>query len=404
VDILELLPDAVFVVAQGAADGRILYANAQATRMFGYERGALIGQPIELLVPHRLLNRHTHHRRDSEAPRLRAMGAGLTSLGRRRDGTEFPIDVQLNSSSDGADPVTIAIVRDSTERTLLEETFTQARDSAVRANEVKSRFLAAASHDLRQPLQTIWSLHSILSRALKDSAIAPQLALLEEAVRSMDQMLSSLIDINRLEQGAIHPVIRDFASQEILPRLRSEFGYFAASKSLVLQVEESAEFARSDAMLLPVILRNLLGNAIKYTQHGSVRLHVRVRDPYLYIDVIDSGPGIPREHLDRLFDAFYQIDNPSHDQRRGSASASQLFRPSASCSTTRSLLNRPPAKVRPLPCSYREAWWPSGRRNRWQGRHPPLQGDRDVSRCCMSKMIPELRNRCPCYCAWRAMT
>lgn len=332
------------------------------------------------------------------------MGAGLTSLGCRRDGTEFPIDVQLNSSSDGADPVTIAIVRDSTERTLLEEAFTQARDSAVRANEVKSRFLAAASHDLRQPLQTIWSLHSIISRALKDTAIAPQLALLEEAVRSMDQMLSSLIDINRLEQGAIHPGIRDFALQEILPRLRSEFGYFAASKSLVLQVEESAEFARSDAMLLPVILRNLLGNAIKYTQHGSVRLHVRVRDPYLYIDVIDSGPGIPREHLDRLFDAFYQIDNPSHDQRRGSASVSQLFRPSAGCSTIRSPLNRPPAKVRPLPCSYREAWWPSGRRNRWQGRHPPLQGDRDVSRCCMSKMIPELRNRCPCYCAWRAMT
>ena len=118
VDILEVLPDAVFVVAQGAADGRILYANLQASRMFGYERGALIGQPIELLVPHRLLDRHIHHRHDyAEAPRLRAMSTGLTSFGCRRDGTEFPIDIELNSSSDGADPVTIAIVRDSTERT-----------------------------------------------------------------------------------------------------------------------------------------------------------------------------------------------------------------------------------------------------------------------------------------------
>ena len=120
-DILELLPDAVFVVAQRAADGRILYANLQASRMFGYERGALIGQPIELLVPHRLLDRHTNHRHDyAEAPRLRAMSTGLMSFGRRRDGTEFPIDVELNSSSDGADPATIAIVRDSSERTLLE--------------------------------------------------------------------------------------------------------------------------------------------------------------------------------------------------------------------------------------------------------------------------------------------
>src|ERR1035441_2152102 len=314
-DVLELLPDAVFLVDD---DGRISYLNSRASRMCVCERGDLLNQSIDILVPQPVREHHGRHRRAyAQAPKLPTMGAGLALLGRRRDGSDFPVDVLLKPIDANMASPTIAIVRDMTERQQLEDALRKARDSAVRANEVKSRFLAAASHDLRQPLQTIWSLHSILSRALKDTAIAPQLSLLEEAVRSMDQMLSSLIDINRLEQGAIHPVIRDFALQEILPRLRSEFGYFAASKSLALQVEESTEFARSDAMLLPVILRNLLGNAIKYTQHGSVRLRVRVQDPYLYIDVVDSGPGIPREHLDRLFDAFYQIDNPSHDQRRG---------------------------------------------------------------------------------------
>jgi CheY-like chemotaxis protein len=112
-------------------------------------------------------------------------------------------------------------------------------------------------------------------------------------------------------------VIRDFSLQEILPRLRSEFGFAAAAKSLSLDIEESDELARSDPTLLPVILRNLIGNAIKYTQHGSIRLRVRSAASQLYVDIIDTGPGIPPEHLQRLFEAFYQIDNPSHDQRKG---------------------------------------------------------------------------------------
>jgi PAS domain S-box-containing protein len=317
-DILDLLPDALFIVANVAEGGRILYANPQAGQLFGFELHELIDQPIETLIPQRYADQHRRHRRDyAQAPRMRAMGAGLALLGRRRDGSEFPIAIQLNANNDGADPSTIVVVRDITEHTRLDAALTQARDSAVRANEVKSRFLAAASHDLRQPLQTIWSLQSILGRELKDTALGPHVALLGEAVRSMDQILSSLIDINRLEKGAIEPVIRDFALRDILPRLRSEFGYSAASKSLALDIQDSAEFARSDPALLLVILRNLLGNAIKYTQSGSVRLRVRVQGPDLCIDVLDTGPGIPPEHLERLYEAYYQIDSASHDQRQG---------------------------------------------------------------------------------------
>jgi len=157
----------------------------------------------------------------------------------------------------------------------------------------------------------------VLSRAFKDTEYGPHLALLEEAARTMDQTLSSLIDINRLEQGAIQPVIRDFSLGEILSRLRSEFTYAASNKSLKLEIEDCADSARSDPMLLPVILRNLIGNAIKYTQTGSVRVRFRSQATLLCIDVIDTGPGIPAEHLERLFDAFYQVDNHHRDQRQG---------------------------------------------------------------------------------------
>jgi PAS domain S-box-containing protein len=318
VDILDLLPDALFIVGNLADGGRIRYANPRASQLFGYGIQELIDQPIEMLIPQRFAAQHRRHRHQyAQSPRMRAMGAGLALLGRRRDGSEFPIAVQLNAAGDGADPSTIAIVRDLTEHTRLEQALTQARDAAVRAGEVKSRFLAAASHDLRQPLQTIWSLQALLARELKLTPLAAHLALLEEAVRGMDQMLSSLIDINRLEKGAIEPAIRHFPLAEILPRLRSEFGYSAASKSLALDIEDTAEFACSDPALLLVILRNLLGNAIKYTQAGSVRLRVRVQGATLCIDVIDTGPGIPAEHLERLFDAYYQIDNGDRQQRQG---------------------------------------------------------------------------------------
>jgi len=312
------MPDAVFIVAGIASGGQILYLNSQAARMFGYERSELINQSIDGLVPQPLRERHVRHRSTyAQAPKLCTMSADFALLGRRRDGTEFPIDVLLNPNDHSTAPATIAIVRDMTERKLLEDALMKARDSAVRANEVKSRFLAAASHDLRQPLQTIWSLQAMLSRVHENTEYAPHCALLEEAVRNMDHMLSSLVDINRLEKGAIQPVIRDFPLQEILPHLRSEFGYAAAAKSLILDIEDSREFARSDPMLLPVILRNLLGNAIKYTQHGAIHLRVRTEGSQLFIDIVDSGPGIPLEHLQRLFDAFYQVDNPSHDQRQG---------------------------------------------------------------------------------------
>jgi PAS domain S-box-containing protein len=315
-DVLENMPDAVLMIAGNGTAGRILYLNSQATRMFGYERSEIIDRSIETLLPEHARARHGQYRRASaENPRPRRTGPALR--GRRRDGTEFPIDVLLYPDEHSATPVTIAIVRDMTERRQAEDALTRARDSAVQANEVKSRFLAAASHDLRQPLQTIWTLQAVLARAFKDTDYAPHIALLEESVRTMDQMLSSLIDINRLEEGAIKPLIRDFPLREILPRLRSEFGYAAASKSITLDIEDSAEFARSDAMLLPVILRNLVGNAIKYTQYGTVRLQVRTDARQLYIDIKDTGPGIAPENVQRIFEAFYQIDNPNRDQRQG---------------------------------------------------------------------------------------
>ncbi len=291
-------------------EGRYVDVNRAGCALLGCTREEIVGRTItDLFAPEDL---------ERWGQAMTALLSGGAILGdwslRHKDGYFVPVQLSETALPDGR---LLGFVRDITERKRLEDNLKLARDFAVQANEVKSRFLAAASHDLRQPLQTIWNLQAVLARALNDTAYAPQLALLQDAVRNMDQMLSALIDINRLEKGAIQPVIRDFSLREILPSLRSEFGFAATEKSLGLDIEESTEFARSDPMLLPVILRNLLGNAIKYTQRGTIQLRVRTRGTQLYIDIVDTGPGIPAEYLRRIFDAFYQVGNPNQDQRQG---------------------------------------------------------------------------------------
>ena len=254
---------------------------------------------------------------------------------------------------------------------------------------MKSRFLAAASHDLRQPLQTIWSLQSALGRALKGSEFVPHLSLLEESVRSMDEILSALIDINRLEKGAIQPVMRDFPLREILARLRSELGYAAASKSLVLDVEDSPEVVSSDPMLLPVILRNLIGNAIKYTVHGTVRL--RVRPTGVANRLYRRHRHAASVSRPRICNASSRPSIRSTIRIAISAGASgwvsRSFKPFAGCSITQSRSNRASARALPSPCS--RAWCerPMLATNRIADNPPRSHRQRAAPKCCISKMI-----------------
>lgn len=313
---LGVIEDQTEMIFRYVRDGTLVFVNDACCRQIGKPRGELLGQAWTLIP---IADDQPQFKRQLELLTQHNPIATVDSRFRSSDGEDrWGQFVNRAFFDEGGNLSEIQSVgRDITEHRRLAAALDQARSAAVRANEFKSRFLAAASHDLRQPLQTIWSLHTVLVRSTQHTDLAPHLALLEDSVRSMDETLRALMDVNRLETGAIVPVMRDFALRESLSRLRSEFAFAASSKSISLDIEDSAESAHSDPMLLPVILRNLLGNAIKYTQRGGVRLCVRAEGPQLYIDIIDSGVGIPPEHLQRVFDAFYQIDNSTRDQRRG---------------------------------------------------------------------------------------
>ena len=184
----------------------------------------------------------------------------------------------------------------------------EAQATAERANQGKSRFLAAASHDLRQPLQTMELLHGVLERRVADPESRATLAQLGDAVAYMTELLDSLLDIDRLEAGEISPDITDFSVAAVLARTCEELAPVAASKGLQLRVVPCSSVIRSDRRLLARMLSNLLTNAIKYTDHGKVVVGCRHRGDTLRIEVWDSGIGIAADQLDAIFQEFYRVD------------------------------------------------------------------------------------------------
>lgn len=341
---LEAAPDAMLIID---ASGAIRYANRQVTALFQYDREGLIGESIERLMPERFRSRHVHHRDGFFANmRLRPMGQGLELFARRADGSEFPVEISL-SPVDGADRMLVAAaIRDVTARKRAEteliaarqaserarEMADQAREAADkaraaaddarliadRANQGKSRFLATASHDLRQPLQTLALLNGTLRRLVEEPDAAQALEQQELAIDSMSRLLNALLDISKLESGTVKPEPTDFTVAALFEALRGEFTGVAARKGLELIIESAGESVHSDPALVEQILRNLVSNAIKYTRAGCVVLRCRLEQPALVrIAVIDTGVGIPAEQLPMICEEFYQVGVPTNSSRDG---------------------------------------------------------------------------------------
>jgi two-component system CheB/CheR fusion protein len=187
-----------------------------------------------------------------------------------------------------------------------ERQLADARRAAEQANLTKSRFLAAASHDLRQPLQTLMLLHDALRGEVEG---AKALELLGRATISLDGMagmLNALLDINQLETGAIQPQIADFPINDLLDKLRMEFASQAAARGLDWRVVRCGLWVHSDPRLLEQMLRNLVSNAIRYTAKGKVLLGCRRRGQGLRIGVWDTGIGIAEEEIPRIFEEYHQ--------------------------------------------------------------------------------------------------
>ncbi|MET0660123.1 MAG: ATP-binding protein [Steroidobacteraceae bacterium] len=302
--LVELAPDAMLVID---AEGVIVYANQQALTLFACEHADFIGAAVETLMPERYRARHHQHRRRFAADgRLRPMGVGLELYGLKRDGTEFPVEISL-SPLDTESTLTAAAIRDVTARKLVERELLSAREAADRANQAKSRFLSTASHDLRQPLQALSLLNGTLRRMNLPLMAAQALLQQERSIDAMKRLLNALLDISKLESGAVKPELVHFELSALCEGIAAEIEGPATEKGLQVRLELEPTYAFSDPALVEQILRNLLSNALKYTQQGSLTLRCRAHDGQPRVEVADTGVGIPTNQIPLIFEEFFQV-------------------------------------------------------------------------------------------------
>lgn len=186
------------------------------------------------------------------------------------------------------------------------EALTRAKRAAERANAAKSRFLATASHDLRQPLQSLALLQGLLEKSVEGERSQKLVRSFRDTLMSMSGMLNALLDINKIEAGTVYPRIMTCGVNDVLQRLNDEFSYGAMEKGLSLRFVPSSLLVRTDPRLLEQMIRNLMSNALKYTRRGKILLGCRRHEDALTIEIWDSGVGIAAHELQTIFDEYHQ--------------------------------------------------------------------------------------------------
>jgi two-component system CheB/CheR fusion protein len=246
--------------------------------------------------------------------------ASLTPIEREikaQSGAWYIRRIQPYRTSDNSVEGVVITFIDNTERRRTADTLEVAKQQADQANIAKSHFLAAASHDLRQPLQTLTLLQGQLAKTVEGPKAKNLVARLDETLGAISGMLNALLDINQIEAGAVHSEVVGFQVNDLFTHLQDEFCYHAQAHGIALHIVPCSLIVYSDPRLLEQMIRNLLSNALKFTSSGKVLLGCRRHGGCLSIEVWDTGIGIPAAEHRAIFEEYHQIDNPARERSRG---------------------------------------------------------------------------------------
>jgi PAS domain S-box-containing protein len=314
-NLLESTPDGIVLVND---IGRIVLANSEAERLFGYGAKELGGELIECLLPARYRSAHTGHRSYYQRlPRSRAMGAEFELFGLRKDGSEFPVEISLSPLETGEGSMVMSAIRDVSARKRIELALQEKNSELEKANLAKDNFLAGMSHELRTPLNAIIGFTGTLLMRLPGPLSVDQdkqLKTIQTSARHLLSLINDLLDLAKIESGKVELASATIVCQHIIGELAETLAPLAICKGLAFRCDVPlAEITvQTDARALSQILINLINNAIKFTETGEavISLSERTTAQTHWIDfsVIDSGVGIQLAEQTKLFQAFSQID------------------------------------------------------------------------------------------------
>ncbi|WP_252274423.1 CHASE domain-containing protein [Pseudomonas subflava] len=317
--VVEASPNAIVLVDQA---GNVAMVNRQVELLFGYERAELLGQPVERLLPEPLRQGHVAMRQAfHRAPEQRRMGGNRELFGQHRDGRLIPLEVGLAPIRAGDELLVQAVIIDISERKDAEQRLREQAEQLALANRYKSEFLANMSHELRTPLNSILILSEQLRHNVAGNLSEKQVKhadIVYKAGNDLLRLINDVLDLAKIEAGRVQLKLEPLNIHDLLVELDSSLRPMAEIKGLRLIAHLEPGVPRmihSDRGRLQQILRNLLSNALKFTEHGEVELSIG-RSPLSLDDeretlqfvVRDSGIGIDPAQHERIFQAFQQID------------------------------------------------------------------------------------------------
>lgn len=192
-----------------------------------------------------------------------------------------------------------------------------AREKAEAADRAKTHFLAAASHDLRQPLTALALFNRLLNDTAQDQETRRIAGHIDASVGSLERLMDALLNISKLDAGTVQPLAQLVSLDEMFARLEAQYAPLAAQKGLAFQARAAGNWVRTDAMLFERVVRNLIENALRYTHQGAIRVTARSAGEQVVVEVTDTGIGIAPSEQAKIFEEFYQVRNTERDAKQG---------------------------------------------------------------------------------------
>ncbi|PPK66138.1 response regulator [Actinokineospora auranticolor] len=308
-------PDAMVIVDER---GLITLVNQQTERLFRYRADELVGKPVEVLIPEQFRRDHVRNRHEYlTSPSHRGMGVGLELVGQRRDGSQFPVEISLAPLETDQGVLVSAAIRDTSERREAEQALAAARDEALAAVRVKSQFVAMVSHEIRTPMNGVIGLTELLLDTPLDASQQRYAQSIRASGRALLTIINDILDFSKVEAGKVELVETEFAMDQVLGEVVHAAVEAARDKDIEVVGHYPPELPiglRGDAGRLRQVLLNLLGNAVKFTERGSVVLRAEPQGVTedggvrICFAVEDTGIGIAAADLPSLYEPFSQVE------------------------------------------------------------------------------------------------